>query len=69
MEMNTETLIVLIGYLLAIFFSMIGLIYGIFLYFMKKEKEFYYEHSRNIIAVAVIFLILRLFASFGSLIF
>lgn len=64
----TEILICLIGYLLAIFFSVIGLVYGAILYILKKDNEMYYEHSRNIMALAIIFIVLRLFATFGTLI-
>jgi hypothetical protein len=69
MEFNKDLVIALIGYFLSIFFSPIGLIYGVILYFLKKDSEMYYEHSRNIIAVGALFIILRLFASIGSFIF
>ena len=69
MELNKDLIVCLLGYFLAIFFSIIGLIYGVVLYAFKKENEMYYEHSRNIMAIAIIMIILRLFTSFGSLIF
>lgn len=70
MEFKKDLIIVVIGYFLSIFFSMIGLIYGLILYLLKKDNnEMYYEHSRNIMAVAIIFIILRLFISLGHMIF
>lgn len=66
MEFNRDLVVCLIGYFLAIFFSEIGLIYGVILFFLKKDKEIFYEHSKNIMALAVVMIILRLFASFGS---
>lgn len=69
MEFNTDVLICLLGYLLAIFFSVIGLVYGAILYLLKKDNEMYYEHSRNIMAFAIIFIVIRLFTTFGTLIF
>lgn len=68
MEFNSELVVCLIGYFLAIFFSGIGLIYGAIIYIFKKDNEMYYEHSRNIMAVAIVIIVLRLFAHFGSLI-
>lgn len=69
MESKQNILLMVIGYFLAIFVSVIGLIYGAIIYFAKKDdSEFYYEHSRNIMAVSIVFIILRLFASFGGLI-
>lgn len=69
MESNKNIIIFLIGYFLAIFFSIIGLIYGIILYLLKKDNEQFYDHSRNIIAVAIVFIILRLFIQIGSFLF
>lgn len=69
MEINKDLIIVLIGYFLSIFFSWIGLVYGIILYLLKKDTEMFYEHSRNIIAVAIVFIILRLFVLAGSYLF
>lgn len=68
-ELNNELVICLLGYILAIFFSGIGLIYGLILYLLKKDNEMYYEHSRNIMAFAIIFIVIRIFTSFGTLIF
>lgn len=69
MEYKKAFALFLIGYFLAIFFSYIGLIYGIILYLVKKDNETYYEHSRNIIAIAIVFIIIRLFITFGSALF
>lgn len=69
MEVNKDLIVIGIGYILAVFFSIVGIIYGAILYFMKKDTELYYDHSKTIVAVGVIFIILRLFATFGRLIF
>ena len=36
---------------------------------LNVDNEMYYEHSRNIMAIAIGIIILRLFAHFGTLIF
>lgn len=69
MEFNKDLFITLVGYFLAIFFSLIGLIYGAILYILKRNDEMYYEHSRNIMAIAVGLLIIRLFIQLGSSLF
>lgn len=69
MNINKEFIIVAIGYILAIFFSIFGLIYGTVLYFLKKNNEILFEHSKNIMGIAAIFIVLRLFISLGSMIF
>lgn len=69
MEFNKDLFITLVGYFLAIFFSFIGLIYGAILYILKRNDEMYYEHSRNIMAIAVGLLIIRLFIQLGSSLF
>lgn len=69
MEFNKDLFITLVGYFLAIFFSLIGLIYGAILYILKRNDEMYYEHSRNIMAIAVGLLIIRLFIQLGGSLF
>ncbi|MBE6486714.1 MAG: hypothetical protein E7Z85_07745 [Methanosphaera stadtmanae] len=69
MEFNGDLAVCLLGYFLAIFFSGLGLIYGAILFILKKDNEIFYEHSRNIMAVAIIIIILRLFAHYGTLLF
>lgn len=69
MEFNKDLLITLIGYFLAIFFNGWGLIYGALLYILKRNNETYYEHSRNIMAISVGLLIIKLFIQLGHFIF
>lgn len=54
MAENGNLLVVIIGYLVAILFPLIGLIYGILLYFMKKEEPYYAKHAKYIMIVAVV---------------
>lgn len=69
MEFNKDLLITLIGYFLAIFFNIWGLIYGAILYVFKRNNEMYYEHSRNIMAIALGLIIIKLFIQLGHFIF
>lgn len=69
MEFNKDLLITLIGYFLAIFFNIWGLIYGAILYVFKRNNEMYYEHSRNIMAIALGLIIIKLFIQLGRFIF
>ena len=49
-----DKIIVIIGYLLAIFVPILGLIAGVILYFVKKEDPFYQKHAKYIIIVAIV---------------
>lgn len=49
-----DKIIVIIGYLLAIFIPILGLIAGIVLYFVKKEDPFYQKHAKYIIIVSIV---------------
>ena len=49
-----DKIIVIIGYLLAIFVPILGLIAGAILYFVKKEDPFYQKHAKYIIIVAIV---------------
>ena len=50
---TTDKIIVIVGYLLAIFIPILGLIAGVILYFVKKEDPFYQKHAKYIIIVAI----------------
>ena len=55
---TTDKIIVIVGYLLAIFIPILGLIAGVILYFVKKEDPFYQKHAKYIIIVAIVVWIL-----------
>ena len=50
---TTDKIILIVGYLLAIFIPLLGLIAGVILYFVKKEDPFYQKHAKYIIIVAI----------------
>lgn len=53
--------LVVIGYILAIFVPIIGLIFGALLYFMKKDEvPLYAQHGKYIMIVAIILIIIHL---------
>lgn len=53
--------LVVIGYILAIFFPIIGLIFGALLYFLKKDEvPLYAQHGKYIMIVAIILIIIQL---------
>lgn len=54
MAETTDKVIVIVGYLLAIFIPILGLIAGIVLYFVKKEDPFYQKHAKYIILVSIV---------------
>ncbi len=62
-----DKIIVIIGYLLAIFIPILGLIAGIVLYFVKKEDPFYQKHAKYIMIVAVVVWILGIILYSGML--
>jgi hypothetical protein len=53
MAETMDKIIAIVGYLLAIFIPIVGLIIGVILYFVKKEDPFYQKHSKYIILVAI----------------
>ena len=57
-----DKIIVIVGYLLAIFIPLLGLIAGVILYFVKKEDPFYQKHAKYIIIVAIVVWILSFIA-------
>ena len=56
--MESEQILAIIGYILAILFSFIGLIYGLVLYFAKGDDEYLKKHAKYIIIIAVVLMIL-----------
>lgn len=56
--MENGTILAVIGYILAIFFSLIGLIYGLILYFVKDDDEYVRKHAKYIIIISAIFLVI-----------
>lgn len=54
MAETTDKIIVIIGYLLAIFIPILGLIAGAVLYFVKKDDPFYQKHAKYIIIVSIV---------------
>ena len=54
MAETIDKVIVIVGYLLAIFIPLLGLIAGVVLYFVKKEDPFYQKLAKYIIIVAIV---------------
>ena len=52
--METEKILAIIGYILAILFPLIGVIYGLILYFAKGDDESVKTHAKYIIIVGVV---------------
>ena len=67
MAETMDKIIVIVGYLLAIFIPLLGLIAGIVLYFVKKEDPFYQKHAKYIMIVAVVVWILGIILYIGML--
>ena len=67
MAETMDKIIVIVGYLLAIFIPILGLIAGIVLYFVKKEDPFYLKHAKYIIIVAIVVWILSFIFLSGML--
>lgn len=65
--MEFETIIAIIGYILAIVFPLVGVIYGLILYFVKGDDEYLKKHAKYIIIVGVAMMIISiiLMALFG----
>ncbi|WP_407409879.1 hypothetical protein [Methanobrevibacter sp.] len=61
-EDNTNLILVIIGYILAIFQGFpIGFAYGLILYFWKKEDSFINLHSKIIIILSLVAFIILFF--------
>ena len=68
MAETIDKIIAIVGYLLAIFIPILGLIVGVILYFVKKEDPFYQKHAKYIIIVAIaIWVIGALLVAMGML--
>ena len=52
--MDTAKILVIIGYVLAILFPLIGIIYGLILYFAKGDDEYIKKHAKYIIIIGLI---------------
>lgn len=58
--METETILAIVGYILAILFPLIGVIYGLILYFAKGDDEYIKKHAKYIIIVGVVMMLLSI---------
>lgn len=58
--MDTDTILAVIGYILAIILPLIGVIYGLILYFAKGDDEYIKKHAKYIIIVGVVMIIISL---------
>ena len=58
--METETILAIAGYIIAIFFPLIGVIYGLMLYFTKGDDEYLKKHGKYIIIVGVVVMIISI---------
>lgn len=67
MAETKDWIIVIIGYVLAILINGVGLIYGLVLYFLKGEDEFYRKHSIIITAIAAVITIAAIIMVFGGM--
>lgn len=54
--MDSGKILAIIGYLLAICFPLIGIIYGLVLYFAKGDDAYIKKHAKYIIIVGAILL-------------
>ncbi|MBQ2961835.1 DUF4870 domain-containing protein [Methanobrevibacter sp.] len=55
----TEKFFVGIGYLLAVFYPIVGIIIGAALYFLKKDDPFYQKHGKYMIIVGIVVVIIE----------
>lgn len=55
-NVDSGKILAIIGYLLAIFFPLIGIIYGLILYFAKGDDAYIKKHAKYIIIIGVILL-------------
>ena len=64
---DSRTVLAILGYILAVFFPIVGLIYGLVLYFVKGDDEYIKKHAKYMIIIAVIMLIIDIIivATFG----
>ena len=57
--MDSEKIIAVVGYILAVFLPVIGIIYGTILFFIKGDDEYIRNHAKYIIIIGAVFLALR----------
>ena len=58
--MEAEKILAIIGYILAILFPLIGVIYGLVLYFVKGDDEYIKKHAKYIIIVGVLMMVISI---------
>lgn len=58
--MESEKILAIIGYILAILLPLIGVIYGLVLYFVKGDDEYVKKHAKYIIIVGVVMIIISI---------
>ena len=58
--MEAEKILAIIGYILAILFPLIGVIYGLILFFAKGDDEYVKKHAKYIIIVGVVMIIISI---------
>ena len=60
MEIDTQKIIVVLGYIVALLSPLLGLIYGAILFFYKKDVPEYRKHGRYIIYLAIVVFVVSL---------
>lgn len=58
--MDSDTILVIIGYIIALLFPLIGVILGLVLYFVKGDNEFVKKHAKYIIILGVVMMIISI---------
>ena len=58
--MESGKILAIIGYILAILFPLIGVIYGLILFFAKGDDEYVKKHAKYIIIVGVVMMIISI---------
>lgn len=56
--MDSGKIIAVVGYILAVFLPVIGIIYGTALFFIKGDDEYIRNHAKYIIIIGAVFLAL-----------
>lgn len=59
-NMDSRTILAILGYILAILFPLIGVIYGLVLYFVKGDDEYIKKHAKYIIILGVVMMIISI---------
>lgn len=58
--MESEKILAIIGYILAILLPLVGVIYGLVLYFVKGDDEYVKKHAKYIIIVGVVMMVISI---------